>query len=724
MPPPWWWWLGPPPVAPGALTGEYFVDHLNGNDNADGLTPETAWQTIDPKVNSQQWGAGARIRLCRGTGQLYREQLLCPTSGNGSNQITLSYYGTGAMPRITSTNDVTGSPGDWTNDAGADRWYLSRAQQTCVCLFDGQLGDYKTDKTGLVNNGDWTWSDVEDRLYVWSPAGTNPTVTYNLIEAGTRTACIDLDGQSYWTIEGVHLYGGQNLGGISQSPQGGVYGLQVNGIIVQDCVIRACHGSGIRLVGSGLTVRRNDISDISLYPAGGIWWGDGILIAGVWAGADSDTITLDGNTLSGSIERQGIAVTGADGVTITGTIFEDLDVGSRWGIDLEPDANHTVTNVVVEDTTGTITSGKGIQASNAMGGVGSITNITLRDNVLTVPGGTTIQVVQFDGVTGTNLITGNTLQGGGAGIRFLDSSQGTISENTITTITGNQAPVYIEDGSSATVQDNYLYAYSYGLWARGSGTTVDAKRNRIQSIADTNVFGIYVSESAQLIGQYNVVIGFDVSLCAFSGTPQLTIYNSTCYGFELGGLYAYHGTVTMRNCIFYSAAGDGQNMVSISDGVTATIDPNAYWCVDDSPNYDGRYRWKLDGWQETFENWQNVSGQDANSMISDPIFRDASKGNLVPAPVSRIWDAGTDLGGNYAEGLDPDSSWPDAVLLRNQDDYGPWDLGAYVGLVGSCRVLTVQSAMGGSQSTQVYIGDAQGLQIHVGGELVTQVEAR
>lgn len=75
----------------------FYVDATNGNDNNDGTSPETAWQSIE-KVNNTTFFPGSQILLKAGeswTGMLWPKG-----SGAEGSPIILSSYGTGDRPRI------------------------------------------------------------------------------------------------------------------------------------------------------------------------------------------------------------------------------------------------------------------------------------------------------------------------------------------------------------------------------------------------------------------------------------------------------------------------------------------------------------------------------------------------------------------------------------------------------------------------------------------------
>jgi len=80
-----------------ALAATYYVDSVSGNDNYDGLSPGTAWQSLT-KVNSTTFQPGDEILLkagCAWTGRLWPKG-----SGTDGSPIVIDMYGTGAQPLI------------------------------------------------------------------------------------------------------------------------------------------------------------------------------------------------------------------------------------------------------------------------------------------------------------------------------------------------------------------------------------------------------------------------------------------------------------------------------------------------------------------------------------------------------------------------------------------------------------------------------------------------
>ena len=86
-----------------AVAAEYFVDSVDGNDNAAGTSEATAWKTLH-KVNSAKVLPGDTVRLRRGG--LWRETLV-PHSGEPGRPVTYTTYGSGVKPILQQSVDCS-----------------------------------------------------------------------------------------------------------------------------------------------------------------------------------------------------------------------------------------------------------------------------------------------------------------------------------------------------------------------------------------------------------------------------------------------------------------------------------------------------------------------------------------------------------------------------------------------------------------------------------------
>lgn len=87
------------------LNAKNYYISSNGNDDAKGTSPSTAWKTIN-KVNSRQFKPGDSILFERNG--VYHGQLEINESGDLNRPIVITSYGKGAMPVISGALPLTG----------------------------------------------------------------------------------------------------------------------------------------------------------------------------------------------------------------------------------------------------------------------------------------------------------------------------------------------------------------------------------------------------------------------------------------------------------------------------------------------------------------------------------------------------------------------------------------------------------------------------------------
>jgi len=216
-----------PPAAP---TG-YYVSNT-GSDSADGLNADNAWQTI-AKVNAQSFSPNDNIFFNKG--DVWREELVIPSSGSAEGYITFSSYGAGANPQILgSTQAIT-----WTATGTANVWQsatsLSDPVTGTIFFIETDLEvtwgievDYDAPFTNMSAEYDWCWN--ANVLYVY--AATDPDARYNSIEATQRVASIQLSGEEYIEINGIDMFY-QTQGGVREDQPTG----NLTGYILRNCEI-------------------------------------------------------------------------------------------------------------------------------------------------------------------------------------------------------------------------------------------------------------------------------------------------------------------------------------------------------------------------------------------------------------------------------------------------------------------------------------------------------
>lgn len=77
----------------------FYVDSQYGSDNADGLSPATAWRSVE-RVNRHSFVPGDRVMFRRGQVWQQSEPLWIQASGTPHRPLVISAYGEGTMPHI------------------------------------------------------------------------------------------------------------------------------------------------------------------------------------------------------------------------------------------------------------------------------------------------------------------------------------------------------------------------------------------------------------------------------------------------------------------------------------------------------------------------------------------------------------------------------------------------------------------------------------------------
>ena len=169
---------------------EYFVDSLNGSDDAPGTSESTAWRSLE-KVNAADLQPGDTVRFIRGG--LWRGALRAKSGAPGS-PVTYTSYGSDKLPkpRLYGSKALN-RPSDWTQ-AGPRLWRTVEpvsepAEKTLAdvgnLIFDGNRAAVKRwSRETLKADGDF-WFEPETRR-VWLVGEKNPAEVFREIEAALR----------------------------------------------------------------------------------------------------------------------------------------------------------------------------------------------------------------------------------------------------------------------------------------------------------------------------------------------------------------------------------------------------------------------------------------------------------------------------------------------------------------------------------------------------------
>jgi hypothetical protein len=173
----WFWALLGVCVAGGgveARAATYYVDATSGSDASSGLSAAGAWKTV-AKVNGVALVAGDAVLFKRG--EVWRENLVVPSSGAAGNPIRFDAYGDGPAPLLTEYLDLPAS--SWSVDAG-NVWKAAAASSAMNWVLFGTVwGTKQTAKANLATDRDWFFA--AGILYVYAPQ--NPATYYAPVAA-------------------------------------------------------------------------------------------------------------------------------------------------------------------------------------------------------------------------------------------------------------------------------------------------------------------------------------------------------------------------------------------------------------------------------------------------------------------------------------------------------------------------------------------------------------
>ena len=131
-----------------------------GSDPSDDYTSWAAMQ------GSVQEVAGDTVSFRRG--EIFREQITVPNSGTSGNRITYTSHGTGVLPKIYGSVQVS----TWINESG-NIWYAPNGADPQSVWFintDTTItwGKKEANKVDLTAEYEWWWDSGNSRIYVYA----------------------------------------------------------------------------------------------------------------------------------------------------------------------------------------------------------------------------------------------------------------------------------------------------------------------------------------------------------------------------------------------------------------------------------------------------------------------------------------------------------------------------------------------------------------------------
>jgi len=312
-------------------------------------------------------------------GEIWREQLIVPSSGTEGNPITFGAYGEGEKPKITGADIVT----NWEGPDENGVWKISGdARQYRILLEDGQ----KLQKISPSDGSDLSpgqWGGTSSYIYYKPSSGTPEEHT---VELGTRKRSLYINGKSYIKAENLRFEVGNAF-----EPPHDPDPLYLRGVVVlqnsHSCEISNCEVS----YGGYLGISLNDCTDCVIKSNELTYIED----RAINIGADCSDITVASNHIhhigkKASI-RNGYNGEDKEGIAISSHGSE----GSQepFNITVEHNEIHDVGSEFSDKST----RAKGIVVCSGGADSGNITDIVIRYNKIYNCDGRGVSLEQTDG---------------------------------------------------------------------------------------------------------------------------------------------------------------------------------------------------------------------------------------------------------------------------------------------------------------------------------------
>jgi hypothetical protein len=330
----------------------YFIDASGGNDANDGITEQTAWQTLS-KVNSYPFAPRENVLFKRG--ERWRGSLKIPSSGTAEMPIVFGAYSEGPLPII----DATALTAGWTslgNKLYSLPWVIPNAVlRPSVLVYGGEplppvytltfanltvapapnnILLQRPWQTMIVTSADINENTVSglsiyDGWNTTSPVDALPlglaTIETNPSEAPPidvtpKLSSLTEPGHWYWYENTLYLYSEIPPDGMEVEVVSQLYAIDSNQkdyITIQDLAVRSGISAGVILQTTDHAILRN----LLIYDTGMLHWGAGIT---VW---NANNNTIADNEIRSTL-KHGILITAwfdvlTSGNTISGNYIHN-----------------------------------------------------------------------------------------------------------------------------------------------------------------------------------------------------------------------------------------------------------------------------------------------------------------------------------------------------------------------------------------------------------------
>ena len=307
----------------------FYVDATNGNDNNDGTSPATAWQSIE-KVNNTTFFPGSQILLKAGeswTGMLWPKG-----SGAEGSPIILSSYGTGDRPRILMDENA-----NMTED---------------LMRIATPIYDRKSNQTFYLHNQSyWEISNIE--FYNPGFDADHHVDPNRAFERGMYITAEDVGQIDHIYINNVYIHGfqGNNKGNMGKESGGIIFFVNANfdeskreptwfnDIRITNCTIEDVGRSGFFLLSPWKT---RDMTENGQW--GGRWSAVNQAGEGSLGAFTPSTNIYIGSNILRRIDGDGIILQCMDGVVVEYNLVDEPCVDTQFAAGIFP---YLVSNAVI-----------------------------------------------------------------------------------------------------------------------------------------------------------------------------------------------------------------------------------------------------------------------------------------------------------------------------------------------------------------------------------------
>ena len=266
-----------------ATATTYYLDADGGDDQEDGLTPGTAWKTLQ-RIRNYGPAPGDVFLFKRGC-VWSGNQFYITHSGAPGNPITYGAYGDAQddLPIITNLVPIADASvsANWTQTA-ANTWELTLAEPPGRLFADGAelLRSYTLAELGQIDNagaiGEWFYDTTAVLLQMVAPQ--NPAMLYSSISGNELFYSALVEGAEYVNFSNIDFQGGS---GASLAVVGGQH------VSIQNCELGRNASTGLLLRNSASRASNEVIVEDNVFDSGFTFYygegsargcGDGLLL--------------------------------------------------------------------------------------------------------------------------------------------------------------------------------------------------------------------------------------------------------------------------------------------------------------------------------------------------------------------------------------------------------------------------------------------------------------